>query len=218
MGLKMKRSKDKTLLIIQTAVFLIVNGGFFTLMLTGGENTVVELLLYYFFSHVVLTVIFGVILMVGDYSLENRILYPLLFSGLTVIFEIAWAFYFLPHLELGFKFLTLAAFLGMPVSLLLLEKKKIRESSASTIIRISSLLMVILPLIYVIILFTNVGIPLLVPFIIAGILILGKALWFILLRNKENPVQKYYSLVFIVDLVLMFFLTFVYNFVYLGVF
>lgn len=211
-------NKNKTLLIIQAAAFLIINGGFFALMLTREGNEIVNWLLYYFFSHVFLTVILGVLLMVGDYSLENRILYPLLFSGLTIIFEIAWAFYFLPHLELGFKILTLAAFLGMPVSLLLLEKKKIGESSASTIILISSLLMVILPLTYIVILFTNVGIPLLIPFIIAGILILGKALWFILIQNKENKVQKYYSLVFIVDLVLMFFLAFVYNFVYLGVF
>jgi len=214
----MKKSKDKTLFIIQAAVFLLVNGIFFTLMLTWGGNAVVEVLLGYFFSHVLLTVIFGVLLMTGDYSLENRILYPLLFSGLMVIFEIAWAFYFLPHLELGFKLLTLAAFLGLPISLLLGEKKKISESLASKIIMVSSLLMVFLPLTYVIILFTNVGISLLVPFIVAGVLILGKALWFILLRNKENPAQRYYSLVFMVDLVLMFFLAFVYNFVYLGVF
>jgi hypothetical protein len=214
----MKNRKDKTLLIIQAAVFLIVNGGFFTLMLTRGGNAVVEVLFGYFFSHVLLTVIFGVLLMTGDYSLENRILYPLLFSGLLVIFEIVWAFYFLPHLELGFKLLTLAAFLGMPVSMLLCEKKKLSPSSASTIIMVSSILMVILPLVYVIILFTNVGISLFVPFIVAGILILGKALWFILLRNKENPFQRYYSLVYMVDLVLMFFLAFIYNFVYLGVF
>jgi len=214
----MKKSKDKTLLIIQTTVFLIVNGGFFTVMLTRGGNEVADWLLYYFFSHVLLTVIFGVLLMTGDYSLENRILYPLLFSGLMIIFEIAWAFYFLPHLELGFKLLTLAAFLGMPVSLLLCEKKKLSESSASKIIMVSSLLMVILPLVYVIILFTNLGISLLVPFIVSGILILGKGLWFILLRNKENPAFKYYSLAFMVDLVLMFFLAFIYNFVYLGVF
>lgn len=211
-------SKNKTLLIIQTAAFLAVNGGFFAIMLTRDGNQVVDWLLYYFFAHVVLTVILGVLFMVGDYSLGNRILYPLLFSGLTIIFEIVWAFYFLPHLELVFKLFTLAAFLGMPGSLLFLGKKKIGESLASTIIMISSLLMVVLPLVYVIILFTNVGIPLLIPFIIAGILILGKALGFILYWKKEHRAAKYYSLVFIVDLVLMFFLVFIYNFVYLGVF